>query len=275
MWGDDPRYDRVQPVGVRSALRLQFGKRITPFMRILGPNWLKTDAPWIPGGSNLTVSYEDVLARIRPESDDLYILAAAGESGPASWFQVKPGEVVVDVGAHIGRYTLIAAKNASKVIAVEPDPSNFSMLEENIRLNGFSNVMAFRLALDNQRGKIRLYQADRAHTGMSSILRSWLEDSRIAKIRGSLEVGRETLDSLTESLGLQVIDWLKVDVEGREVQVLEGARNTLLRARHLILEVMPRSAEICRSLVEMAGLRLLSVELAVGGASNWFLERKG
>ncbi len=84
----------------------------------------------------------------------------------------------------------------------------------------------------------------------------------------------ETLDHLVDLLGLQAIDWLKVDVEGHEVPVLEGARSVLTRTRQLILEVTQGNEGACKDKTERAGLELVAVE---GGSptGNWFLVRRG
>ena len=71
-------------------------------------------------------------------------------------FHTKEGDIVVDVGAHIGRYTIISSKRigqSGKVIAIEPHPSNFEMLNRNIKLNGLTNVIPLNYAVNSKETK--------------------------------------------------------------------------------------------------------------------------
>jgi len=84
--------------------------------------------------------------------------------------EVKKGDVVLDIGANIGYYTLIFAKlvgQEGEVLAFEPDPNNFALLKKNIEINGYRNVSLLQKAVSNRSGKIRLYLSDSnpgAHT---------------------------------------------------------------------------------------------------------------
>jgi FkbM family methyltransferase len=76
------------------------------------------------------------------------------------YFRPKEGDVVVDVGAHIGHYTIIASKLVcpnGKVIAVEAHPHNFKMLQYNIWLNELTNVTAMNYAVYSKRARLELY----------------------------------------------------------------------------------------------------------------------
>ncbi len=95
------------------------------------------------------------------------------EPQTAAWFKVQPGSTFVDIGAHIGRYTLMAARYASKVIAIEPEPSNFSLLRENVALNGFSNVVTLQPALSMDQRRSQFYVARIGDTATSSLNPEW------------------------------------------------------------------------------------------------------
>jgi len=75
-------------------------------------------------------------------------------------FRPKEGDIVVDVGAHIGRYTIIASKRvgeSGKVIAIEAHPGNFEMLNRNVKLNKLTNVTALNYAVYSKESKLKLY----------------------------------------------------------------------------------------------------------------------
>ncbi len=241
-------------------------------MKLIAPCRFKSVGYFVLGSSNLTVSLAGILAYVRPRSSDLGMLAAVVEPRTATWFNVKVGETVIDVGAHIGRYTLVAARLASKVIAVEPEPSNFSMLCANIRLNGFLNVIALPVALSRDGGKRRFYLSDRGDTATSSLEREWRSKRSVGRKPNVIEVQAETLDNLIASFDLQVVDWLKIDVEGHEVEVLQGGSTTLRRTKRLIMEVSPGNEAICKSLLEDAGFTLAGLEHN-GDGSNWLLTK--
>lgn len=73
---------------------------------------------------------------------------------------IRPGMVVIDIGANFGYYTLLAARllhNKGSVIAFEPDPRNYELLLNNVRVNGYTNVIAIKKAVSNKNGKLRLF----------------------------------------------------------------------------------------------------------------------
>ncbi len=277
IWTSLKLYWGLKPVGISSFFRLYVGLASSFILVVMSRGKFKSTGHLIPGRARLRVATAGVLAEVTPGNNSLALFAGVHEPKTTAWFEVKSGEVVVDVGAHIGRYSLIAAKRASKVVSVEPDPSNFAMLEFNIQLNGFSNVTPMWLALSNSPGKRRFYLAGGGDTGTSSLESSWLWRLDTVK-RKEIEVECETLDRLVDSMGLEMINWLKIDVEGHEVAVLQGSHATLARTRRLILEVAERNEMDCRELVQRAGLEIVSVdegkkEEGVRASSNWLLCR--
>ena len=78
-------------------------------------------------------------------------------------FTPKQGDIVVDIGAHMGRYTIISSKRVGtngKVIAIEAHPGNFEMLNRNIKLNQLTNVIPLNYAVYSKETKIKLYLPD-------------------------------------------------------------------------------------------------------------------
>ena len=264
-------YLQVRPIGVRNAIRLYISYQVSILLYLLAPARFRSVGYLIPGHSKLTVTIGGVHANVRPGTTDLAILATAHEPRTSSWFQVKPGDVVVDVGAHIGRYTLMAARYASRVVAVEPEPSNYSALLSNIRFNSYSNVTALCVALSDQNRKLPLHVAALGNMGSSSLEPESIGQGTESK-RGTVEVQCDTLDSIVARLNLESIDWLKIDVERHEIPMLEGAQETLAKARNVILEVSRGNEAACIKLMKRAGLDYTSIDVGVR-SSNWFLTR--
>lgn len=139
---------------------------------------------------------------------------------------VKPGDVVVDVGANIGYYTLIAAGlvgKEGKVYAFEPEPSNYKLLTKNVGINSFRNVTAIQKAISDDNGKIRLY-LDKVNLGAPSF-----SEENIFIERGSyVDVETISLDEFFENRKKEEkFNFIKIDAEGAEGLIVNGAKNIL------------------------------------------------
>lgn len=155
------------------------------------------------------------------------------------FFKPKAGDVIIDVGAHIGRYTILGAKATGitgKVVAIEASPSNYYLLNRNVNLNGLKNVSTVNCAAfswDN--AIIKLYEPD-VNASIYNTMMSARADVHHAKY---VEVIGETLDTIVCKQGLPVsgINWIKIDVEGAELEVLKGARGILSNSTSIALLV--------------------------------------
>ncbi len=138
---------------------------------------------------------------------------------------LKPGMVVIDIGANIGYYTLIAAQavgKQGKVYSFEPEPKNYELLTKNIQVNKFENTHPIQKALSNKSGKIKLY-LDENNLGNPSISKN-----NIPEEKGFVEVETLTLDSFFQNKIKNIdLDIIKIDVQGAEGLVLEGSENIL------------------------------------------------
>lgn len=153
----------------------------------------------------------------------------------------RPGMVVIDAGAHVGYYTLLVARQVGeqgKVYAFEPEPTNFSLLQQNVALNGYGNVVATKAAVSNLVGSATLYLTS-LDSGRHSTHRHGLPDG------GAVAVAATTLDAFLKAQGWPVVDLIKVDVEGAELDVLEGMSQLLGRPGELklIIEFNPSSLQ--------------------------------
>jgi len=141
---------------------------------------------------------------------------------------LRPGMVVLDIGAHNGFYTMLAARKVGKsgqVIAFEPSPRERQRLLRHLRMNRLlANVVVCYLALDRSKGEDTLFVVEGRDTGCNS-LRPPMVDESVKTMR----VQKTSLDNfLGEGMVLKV-DFIKMDVEGAELNVLEGATELLSR----------------------------------------------
>lgn len=132
---------------------------------------------------------------------------------------VEPGMTFFDVGAHVGYYTLLAARlvgDAGRVVSFEPDARNFELLAENVRRNALTNVEVANMAVAAREGELQLYRDP-----------DWAGDHRIHAVSGreSVAVRCTTLDGYAARHGAP--DVIKMDVQGAEGEVLAGMRDIL------------------------------------------------
>lgn len=170
----------------------------------------------------------------RPHYEDLarFLFAKiVAKWEPISQLRPKPGETFVDVGSNIGYYTLRLAKavgQKGKVISIEPDPDSYEILTKNCKLNNLKTIELHNLAIGDHNGSVKLFRAE-THSGQSSL------DSNLETSKNSVSVNLSTLDELLEKLS--IIDWMKIDVEGSELNVLHGSQKTLLKTKKILIEI--------------------------------------
>jgi FkbM family methyltransferase len=139
-------------------------------------------------------------------------------------FAPKEGDTVIDIGAHIGRYTITSSKQVGKtgkVVAIEADPDNFQLLKRNIALNKLTNVMPLNYAVFSERTRMKLYEQSASAKYNSLML------ARAARTKNYVEVEADTLDSILKLNEVNQVNWIKIDVEGAEFEVLKGSTKTL------------------------------------------------
>lgn len=154
---------------------------------------------------------------------------------------VGPGDHVVDVGANYGHFTMAAAAAVGpqgRVTSFEPNPGSFARLQTHIGLNRLSHVRPFQMGLSDAEGTLTL-SVPRINSGEASFGPSDYDD--IYQV--SCRVG--TLDDVIAG---KAVDFIKIDVEGFECNVIKGARETISNSRPLVLtEVVDRHLERANS----------------------------
>jgi FkbM family methyltransferase len=169
-------------------------------------------------------------------------------------------EWFLDIGSNIGIYSLLVAKHRpqmDRICAFEPDPANYHQLCGNIFLNGFwDNIEVRRLGLSNQAGDASFLKNLGSSTGTSRIAATAPASTRTHRY-ATVTIPVETLDRVFPRLtGKRLM--LKVDVEGHEVQVLEGARSVLANnICYLQMEILDENADRLDFILEQFQLKRL------------------
>ena len=185
------------------------------------------------GVSRLFVSDTPDLAR--------RVLALGGEKDQLEKFisLLRPGDVVWDVGAFMGMYSVFSSKAVGptgRVIAFEPESAAFQLLQRNIALNKATNIMTQKSALsDVSTSDGRIYGAQRHNNAIHSLRRSVNHEEQGQKVQ------IDVADQLVEHSNVPIPNAIKMDVEGAEMQALSGMRSLLLNreCRLIFLEVHP------------------------------------
>jgi FkbM family methyltransferase len=241
---------KVIYLGLRILLRISLGKKkrdrifieqgfdfntflykVFKILRIGNSMLLKISVPKYDYKFYCRINREDLVFMTNHEDDII------------EHFTPKQGDIVVDIGAHMGRYTIISAKRVGvngKVVAIEAHPGNFEMLNRNIKLNQLTNVIPLNYAVYSKETKIKLYLPDEEsgytmhHSIMSDYLFTKYQDKTEDKF---VEVSANTLDYLLQLEGIkqEEVNWIKIDVEGAEFEVLKGANDVLSNSKDIAL----------------------------------------
>ena len=170
------------------------------------------------------------------QADDFNVSRELLNGGEYDWIQVEwlsklvgPESRLVFAGAHIGAMLvpLVRATGSPHVLAYEPSPANFRLLQMNLALNDLRHVVTVNSALGDHGGSVR-FTEKRINSGNSPVCRA----------RGAIDVPLDTLDSRIPADWTQ-IDLIVMDIEGSEAAAMRGARATLARTRYLYVEFAP------------------------------------
>jgi FkbM family methyltransferase len=192
--------------------------------------------------------YKGIKIAFRPFIfSDIAIVSTVFETDVRSVFQPKPNETVIDVGAHLGLYTLIAAKlvgQNGKVISIEPDDANLVVLRKNVAINNLNNTIVLPVALGDVSGLKKFY-AGVMPSASSFYFTRW---RALYKVRTVKKIITVTLDELLEKLGIKDVEWIKIDVEGAELDVLRGGESFLQNSKNLKILIRDYSGEAMKYL---------------------------
>jgi FkbM family methyltransferase len=239
---------------IPSFYMIKFFYSIIKFLRLANPSLLK-----------ISVSKYGGYKAYCPINKSEFINMTIREDEIIEHFTPKQGDIVIDIGAHIGRYTIIASKRVGingKVVAIEASPSNFEMLNRNIQLNQLTNIISLNHVVYSKEAKIKLYLPgqESGHTIYNTIISDRATNEKF------VETNANTLDYLLQSNGIkqEQINWIKIDVEGAEFEVLKGATNVLSNSKDiaLLIEIhnLRDSTNLYRSIVEFLNLYNFNIE---------------
>lgn len=142
--------------------------------------------------------------------------------------RVQPSDLVLDIGANIGEFSCGISSIARRIFAIEPDPTVFPCLVQNI--GSKENVSAHQIALSNENGKADFYLSTKDADSSLVQPRAF---SKVVNIRV------QTLDAFIKQAGLERVDFLKIEAEGWEPEILAGAIQTLKRVRAVAVDAGP------------------------------------
>ena len=146
---------------------------------------------------------------------------------------LQKGMTCLDVGANIGYYVALESKilgDQGRIIAIEPSPQNFEYLIKNIAMQRAKNIDAFNFAAGDKNGHINFVSYENESNSGRVI-----PDSAVSDWPGPVaKLPVKTIDSFLEEIGVDKIDFLRMDVEGYEYHIFQGMKNTIKQSKPII-----------------------------------------
>jgi FkbM family methyltransferase len=143
---------------------------------------------------------------------------------------LSQAHVMLDVGANIGNHSLAFSTFAKKVFSFEPGEKAFNLLSRNIDINQLNNVTVLNFGLSNYDQQTTLYTENAGNLGESSLYKHNLADKKFIENTVRLKRG----DAFANEYGLSQLDFIKVDVEGHEREVIDGLSETIKQFRPIV-----------------------------------------
>jgi FkbM family methyltransferase len=190
---------------------------------------------------HISTLHHDIRMELDPEEWLQLDLRASGllEPRTTALFEriLRPGDTYVDVGAHVGYHSLVAARlvgEDGRIFSIDPQPYNCAKILANAELNGFTNVTVVAAAVAEADGFIALKNQSRQDKARLTLVGPGVNDGALTFV-----VPKITLRWLVETYGLRPVNLLKIDVEGFELEVLDGAGDAMRAVENIVFEVLP------------------------------------
>jgi FkbM family methyltransferase len=204
-----------------------------------------------------------------------YLFMTIREEDIIEHFQPKQGDIVIDVGAHLGRYALISSYKVGKegkVIAIEAHPMICEKLNKNLELNKVTNTIILNYAVHSEKTKLKLFlpkeSIDTIYSPHNTVIlgRDNIPLNR-SKDGRFVNVDANTLDNIIHSTGIKAenVKWIKIDVEGAEYEVLKGTKEILSTSKELaiLIEVhnLGENKNLYKDIMEFLKIYNFKIEL--------------
>jgi FkbM family methyltransferase len=246
-------YCQLHHLSLRTIMRIVFGKqRRDDWFKKRNRGWMNP----ITGKKLLIRNEQGFRFWIRANTEDAAIVSTKFERDVLEVFKPSHDDVVLDVGANVGKYVIHTANLVSvkgMVVALEPFDETFNILCENIKENGFEKIVKpIKIAASDKKRKTRMY-----------FKKNWWGLNSIVETPGEnyVEVNTDTIDSLLTDLNIEKVNWVKIDVEGAEYDVLLGAVKTLTNNNiNLIIEVRSANKDKVSNFLKSLGYSVSILE---------------
>jgi FkbM family methyltransferase len=190
---------------------------------------------------HISTVHHDIRMELDPEEWLQIELRALGRLEPrtTALFEriLRPGDSCVDIGAHVGYHSLVAARlvgEGGRVFSVDPQPYNCAKILTNAELNGFTNITVVVAAVDEADGFTLLKNQSRQDKARLTLAGPGVNDGATTFV-----VPKITLRWLLETYKLRTVNLLKIDVEGFELEALKGAGDEMRAIENIVFEVLP------------------------------------
>ena len=202
--------------------------------------------------NGLTIQTNNINYKVL-DRESLEIVCPDFETFMHPYFTPKKDQIILDVGANVGKYTLQAAikvGNHGKVIAIEADNQNYKTLQQSIKLNQLNNILLLNIAAYNKECRLKFYIGD-------TTARHSLKSNQN---HGFHIVTAKPLDQVLTENNITKIDWIKIDVEGAEYETLLGLQKTLENNKpKIIIEVFSANIPKVKTLLINKGYQITEI----------------
>jgi FkbM family methyltransferase len=250
----------------KNLKRIRFGSGVRNKLKLFGIAVLQLIPKTVRRAFDLETNIEEIMEKLWRETtiqtegikyalvdQESLEIVSNSEDFMSMWLKPKKGEVLLDIGAHIGKYALGMARIVGEngiVLAIEPNPANYQALRKNIQLNNLKNVIALNLAAWDTDCTLELFTGHLA--GHHSTKINW-------KL-GANEVKARAMDNVLNENEVKKMDWIKIDVEGAEWEVLRGLRETIDEKRpRIVAEVSYENIDRIKEFMEERGYGLIKI----------------
>lgn len=212
------------------------------FVKRLSRTWRSRRRAQLLGRHGVAILAETKNGMLAVDATDFHIARQLLENGEYAAEETQfvanllpRGATLIFVGAHIGSVLIPLAKKckAANVLAFEPNPKTFRLLNLNLRLNDLERVLRYEVAIGAREGGFLSFIENPINTGNSRVVREG---------EGTVSVPARRLDTLLPD-AWGPIDLIVIDVEGFECEVMRGAEETLKRTRYCLIEFAPEQLE--------------------------------